>query len=180
MHFSTFRKSSDHCLPSWCRTRRCCCGTLRTEAAAIALSRICRLQLCFLTRRNEVRMLLEVLNDLFANDLSFEPAKGRLDRFVIINYYSCHFVFSPPFRQKVYRARPDFAPLLKGKQILKRVSRLSGKFARPKTTILAWQATVSAGAAKAVLCKRNIPNRRLHRPTLPCCRTLSSGSLVHS
>lgn len=106
VHFSTFRKNSDRCLPSWCRTRRCCCGTLRTEAAAITFTRICRLQLCFLTRRNEVRMLLEVLNDLFANDLSFESAKSRLDRFVIIYYYSCHFFSHLLFGKRCFGQGP--------------------------------------------------------------------------
>ena len=65
--------------------------TLLTEAASVTLACVRRFQFRLLSRRNEVRMLLKVLDDLFGDDLSLESAQCRLDRFVRVNCNKSHF-----------------------------------------------------------------------------------------
>lgn len=67
------------------RTRARVHRPLLTETAAVTLARVSTFQFRFLSRRNEVSVLFEVFDDLLRDDLSFEPAQSRLDRFVRIN-----------------------------------------------------------------------------------------------
>jgi hypothetical protein len=70
---------------------RCTCSCtgsrwpLLAETASVTLAGIYRFELCFLSRRNEVSVLFEILNDLFADDLTLKPSQGAFDRFVIVN-----------------------------------------------------------------------------------------------
>lgn len=87
------------------RTRSSCPSssthrTLLTESATVTLAGVDRFQLSLLARRDEVSMLFEILDDLFADNLSLETAKRRLDRFVIVYCNKCHLLYSPPLRQR--------------------------------------------------------------------------------
>src|SRR5204863_9549616 len=73
----------------WPRTR--VHRTLLTVAASITFACVRRFQFRLLSRRNEVRMLLKVLDDLFGDDLALEPVQCRLDRFVRVNCNKSHF-----------------------------------------------------------------------------------------
>lgn len=56
----------------------------RAKTLAIALAGILRFELRLLSRRNKMRVLFEVFDDLFGDNFSLKAAKRALDRFVII------------------------------------------------------------------------------------------------
>ena len=58
--------------------------TLLAEPAAVAFTRIRGFQLCLLSRRDEVSMFLEILDDLLANNFSLETAQCAFDRFISV------------------------------------------------------------------------------------------------
>ncbi len=72
-------------------------GPHRTHALAISLTRIGRLEFRLLARGEEVRVLLEIFDDLFGHDLPLESAQRAFNRFVRIDCYERHTLFSPPF-----------------------------------------------------------------------------------
>jgi len=71
-------------------TRPCVHRSLLTEASAVSLASVYRLELRFLSRRDEVSVFLKILDDLFADHLAFEPAQCALDGFVRVNCYVSH------------------------------------------------------------------------------------------
>ena len=60
---------------------------LLAEPAAVALARVCRFQFRFLSRRDEVSVLLKIFDDLFADHFTLKAAKCTFDRFVVIYEY---------------------------------------------------------------------------------------------
>ena len=73
------------------------CRTLLTKASSVTLACVCGFQLRLLSGRNEVRMLFEIFDDLFADHFAFKATQSGLDRFARIYCNKSHFVFSPPF-----------------------------------------------------------------------------------
>lgn len=83
-------------LPIWCtascaRTRsRRAHWALLAKTSAVSLACIHRLELCLLSRRNEVSVLFQILDYFFADHLALESAQGTLDRFIAVYSYKCH------------------------------------------------------------------------------------------
>jgi hypothetical protein len=63
---------------------------LLPETPSVSLASVSTLQLCLLSRRDEVSVLFEIFDYLFRNNLSLEPAQRRFDRFVRINCNKSH------------------------------------------------------------------------------------------
>ena len=57
----------------------------RAKTLAVSLAGVLRFELRLLSRRNKMRVLFQVFDDLFGNNFSLEAAKRAFDRFVIID-----------------------------------------------------------------------------------------------
>ena len=64
--------------------------TLLAETPPVTLSRVDRFQFRLLSRRNEVSVLFQILDDLFADNLALKSPQRAFDRFVIVNCNKCH------------------------------------------------------------------------------------------
>src|SRR6185503_12924941 len=56
----------------------------------VALAGKCRLQFRFLTRRDEKRMLLRILDDFLCHHFPLKPAQCAFNRFTLINSHYSH------------------------------------------------------------------------------------------
>ena len=83
--------------------RRAVLCSHRTHAFLVPFAGVLRLEFRFLAGRDEMRVLLEILDDLFRHNLSLETAECILDRFVRINRNVSHNSFTPS-RQKILLA----------------------------------------------------------------------------
>ena len=86
-HFSLLVFSLSAAKATWPRCS--CSGTcarwpLLAKTASVTLACIHRFELRLLSRRNEVSVLFEIFNDLFANHLTLKPTQSAFDRFVIV------------------------------------------------------------------------------------------------
>ena len=100
-YFSTFSPFI-FSLPIGLPAGRCCRAGSRivhrpllAETTAVAFSCICRFEFCLLRRRNEVCMLLEIFDDLFADHFPLKASQCRFDRFVRIYCNICHLSSHP-------------------------------------------------------------------------------------
>jgi hypothetical protein len=56
----------------------------RAKTLAVTLAGVLRFELCLLSGRDKMRVLFQVFDDLFGNNLAFEAAKRAFNRFVIV------------------------------------------------------------------------------------------------
>ena len=57
----------------------------RAKTLAIALAGILGFELRLLSRRNKMRVLFQILDDLFSDNFAFETAQRAFNRFVVVD-----------------------------------------------------------------------------------------------
>ena len=62
----------------------------RPKTATVALARVGRFEFRFLSRRNEMRVLFQIFDDLFGDHFPLEAAQRVLDRFIRVDCYKGH------------------------------------------------------------------------------------------
>ncbi len=86
--FESRIKNTTTSLPIVVETRSRSCivhRPLLAETPSVTFAGIHGFELCFLSRRDEMSMLFEILDDLLADHFTFKAAQCAFDRFVIIN-----------------------------------------------------------------------------------------------
>ena len=61
-----------------------------TETSSVAFARVRRFEFRLLSRRDEMRVFFQILNDFFGHHFALKTAQRVLDRFVIINCDKSH------------------------------------------------------------------------------------------